>query len=179
MAGLDILLGWRFWWVGLDCNGCVIMLDNVGFSWAGLDIWLGSEIWMGFEIWLEFFGLEIWQGQAGDLGGLDFCSIGDFVGLGWTFGWIGDLVGLDWFGALAGRGWAGLEICLGLEIFVELGWVRLEIWFSWVGNLFRLGIWFGSRFNWVRPLVGFYIWLGWRFEWAGLVIQIGWRFGFV
>ena len=72
------------------------------------------------------------------------CRIGWLVGLagldtwfGFTFGWLGDLVGLGWFAALVGFAGMGLRF----------GWVQFCLLYCRLGGL-------GSTF-----------WLGWRFGW--------------
>ena len=105
------------------------------------------------------------------------------IWLGWTFGWVDDLVGwvgsefwVDLDGLVWRVGWdyifgwdrelIGWEICLYWTFGWILHFIRLEVWLDWVGMQF----WLAGFFIWLDSRLFFLI-----FFWVGH--RLGWRMG--
>lgn len=74
--------------------------------------------------------------------------------LGWTFVWVGNLVGLGWESL---KNWLDLAV-LCWRFGCLLHWDRMEIWFDleicWGGDLVGLKIWFGRAGDLVGLEIG-------------------------
>ena len=133
-------MGWFKSW--LDLAG--LAQDYVGYRDLVRFVELAGLAWAG-----DLVGLENWLGcvvlaqRTVCVGGYVLLDIWIF----WTFGWVGDLVGLVW-----SFGWTWLKQAGDLVAFGDL--FRLEIWLGWVGHLVELNFWLGLIIGCFGDLVG-------------------------